>query len=519
MSAPDTSSPWRWVTRVLRVAVALAAAWLLILIARSVAGHDINRPRFESAGLIVGFLLVPLALIYARGWRVDGVESPPQPLRITPSLIAIPAAVAVASFAWALTLGPLSDDFVLSSWARTGTLVSQDWAYARPFPLLLWAILLKLAAGWPVLHALNVLCHAANAALLSVIVARVLQSRSAGLWCGLAFALFPANFETVAWTAGVFDAIATLSVVVAAAMLLTAQKFSWRTVSAIAVLGVIAVLSKETGVMLPFLLACLLPFVHRRNPSGSGARNAGSLQALALSAVVVGVYAVIRATTISHAMTSQMPDSPWQLKNTLVRPYGSLAMPFHRDAPALLAPIAAAIVILIFLLPVLSGASDRPRRGRGLTLMVAGLVWTLLATLPLLNQFFVASDLQGSRYLYLPLAGFAMALAGAVEAARFRALSLAALALLGAIWVTAWPWHVRPWNEAAALRDVVLREATRFVTTNRCSSLEARGEPDNVRGAYVFRTGLTDALQKLPYRVDGVPCVATWASGHWVSAK
>lgn len=490
----------------------------------SVAQYDIRRPQVESAGLAFGFLVILFSVIYVWRGRVDGVDThPQQPPQITPSLLAIPAIVAIVSFAWAIVLGPLSDDFVLSSWARTGTLVSQDWTYARPFPLLLWAIALKVGAGWPVLHSFNIICHAATVGLLAMIAANLLRSRLAGLACGLVVALFPANFETVAWTAGVFDAIATLSVVAAAALLITADRFTWKTMSAIATLGVIAVLSKETGVMLPFLLACLLPFARRRargERSGSTS-GTGSVQALLLSASIVGVYMLIRATTVGQAITTLMPQSRWQVKNSLVRPYGSLAMPFHIDAPALLAPIAAAIVVIVILLAVLLG-SPRERDAhyrRGLAVMTAGVVWILLATVPLLNQFFVAIDLQGSRYLYLPLAGFALALAGAAEASRWRWASLGALAVLGVVWMIAWPSHIKPWHEAAALRDVVLRDAAQFVKSNRCGGLEVRGEPDNVRGAYVFRTGITDAMQKLPYLVDGVPCLATWTNGHWVSAK
>jgi hypothetical protein len=540
MSASGLSSPWHWALRALRMCVAIAGAWLLIVIGLSVAKYDIRRTQFESAGLAFGFFVLLFCVIYVGRRRPDGDDGldpreqpPPDPPshererqhpRITAAFLTIPAIVAIVAivpFVWAIGLGPLSDDFVLRSWARSGTLISQDWTYARPFPLLLWAIVLKVGAGWPVLHAFNMIFHAATAALLAVIGTYLLQSRTAGLMCGLACALFPANFETVAWTAGVFDAVATLSVVGAAALLLTADRFSWRTVSTIAALCVIAVLSKETGVMLPFLLACVLPFT-RRNRGSDATNSVGSVQALLLSAAVVGVYVLIRATTVGTAITTLIPTSRWQVKNSLVRPYGGLAMPFHSDAPALLAPIAAAIVVIVILLPVLLGSprqreDDRYRRALGV--MLAGLVWVLLATVPLLNQFFIAADLQGSRYLYLPLAGFAIAMAGAVEASRLRWVSMGALAALGIVWMIAWPWHMRPWQEAAALRDAVLRNAEQFVNTNRCSSLHTRGEPDNVRGAYVLRTGATDAMQMLPYRVDGVPCAATWADGRWVSVK
>jgi hypothetical protein len=518
---------WLWVTRVLRVMVAVSAVWLLGLIAMSLAHYEINRPRFESAGLIFGFLLVALALVELR--RLPSTRAESQTLqtqsashsqshsalrfegdvRMSAPLLAIPAVVAALSFVWALGLGPLSDDYVLASWARTGTLISQDWAYARPFPLLVWAIFLKLGAGWSVLHALNLLCHAATAMLLTMIATYVCQSRSAGLVSGIVFVLFPANFETIAWTAGIFDAIATLSIVVAAMLLIVSAHASLRELAIVATLGVIAVLSKETGVMLPFLLACLLPFAPRRDIRAR-------VFALLSAGVVMIVYVAIRATTVAHAITTPMTESRWQLKNSLVRPFGALAMPFHRDVPEMLGPIAAILLIVFFLIAVVF-----PRRTaqRGLALMVAGLVWVLLATAPLLNQFYIAGDLQGSRYLYLPLVGFCLALAGAFAASRFQWVTGGVLALVCATWMIAWPTHLATWRDAAALRDVVLNDAQQFVSEHRCSALQVRGEPDNVRGAYVFRTGVTDALQKLPYQVNGVSCVATWASGRWVATQ
>jgi hypothetical protein len=59
----------------------------------------------------------------------------------------------------------------------------------------------------------------------------------------------------------------------------------------------------------------------------------------------------------------------------------------------------------------------------------------------------------------------------------------------------------------------VLAEARRVMSDTRCRSLELRGAPDTVEGAYVFRQGLPEALASLPTTADGAACTGQWHAG------
>src|SRR5262249_24644871 len=152
---------------------------------------------------------------------------------------------------------------------------------------------------------------------------------------------------------------------------------------------------------------------------------------------------------------------------------------------------------------------------RAFSAIAVGLAWTLLSAVPLLGEFYVGPDLQGSRYAYLPLAGFSLALAGALAASSnegfqwIGSIGSCAMCVAGLL---AWPVNVASWQAAAATRDALIMDAQRVVFEHGCSTLEVRGAPDNVQGAYVFRQGLPVALRELHYAHKGSACIATWKS-------
>jgi hypothetical protein len=124
--------------------------------------------------------------------------------------------------------------------------------------------------------------------------------------------------------------------------------------------------------------------------------------------------------------------------------------------------------------------------------------WCLLATLPVITLFFVAPDLQGSRYLYLASIGYAGLVVtltshyrGSVAA---RLVSLGAPTFLIATGIAGVIWHLGPWRDAAAIRDRIIAAAAANVQVQRCDHPTFEDLPDSVRGAYVFRNGSREAL-------------------------
>jgi 4-amino-4-deoxy-L-arabinose transferase-like glycosyltransferase len=130
--------------------------------------------------------------------------------------------------------------------------------------------------------------------------------------------------------------------------------------------------------------------------------------------------------------------------------------------------------------------------------------WVVVSVLPVFSFFHVSATLEGSRYLYLPAAGFALLVALLLgEAARsmprrFTPVLIAAGVMVLAIQsVTASRFEVARWTEAAALRDRILTDYVRVMPSGSCGAIAAEGVVDNVDGAYVLRNGFAQALAEM----------------------
>jgi hypothetical protein len=142
------------------------------------------------------------------------------------------------------------------------------------------------------------------------------------------------------------------------------------------------------------------------------------------------------------------------------------------------------------------------------------LAWILIGALPLLSQFFVSSTLDGSRFLYLPAVGLAWLLAVPLAGTRASATKALAVVCLAGVLVAygialTQDRHVRA--EAARTRDAVLDAAERLTRERGCGALTVHDAPDNVRGVYVFREGLREALAGVVVS-GGPPCTARWTN-------
>jgi hypothetical protein len=56
--------------------------------------------------------------------------------------------------------------------------------------------------------------------------------------------------------------------------------------------------------------------------------------------------------------------------------------------------------------------------------------------------------------------------------------------------------HLNDWQEAAQIRDRVLESAVSRLQHSPCAVVGFTQVPDSVRGAYVFRNGLLEALER-----------------------
>ena len=126
--------------------------------------------------------------------------------------------------------------------------------------------------------------------------------------------------------------------------------------------------------------------------------------------------------------------------------------------------------------------------------------WIVLAVAPVYSLFFVSTELQGSRYLYLSCCAWSILLAHMVDnsftssvVGRLgRSLACTTLVAVGVAGVTL---HLEPWKQAAEMRDAVLRSAQSRLANTRCLAASFEGLPDSIEGAYVFGNGFTEAMR------------------------
>jgi hypothetical protein len=466
-------------------AAVLAAALRLLYLFVSYILDSANTPRFKVETAAFIFVACGFALTLIRT---------PQSQRESSRLAALPpwtwalfCGVAIALYWPALSVGFLSDDFVLVKRAADWNIGAVSPIFFRPLPLLIWGVLLKTGAGASTLHLLNLILHGTNAYLGARIVERWVPDSMWAFVGGLLVLTAPLNIEAVVWCSGIFDLLATTLILVC---ILTARQYDDHPRLAKRLLfvgvGVAALASKETAaIAAPLVLV------------DAYVRKAMSRRLLVDAFILIGIVGAFGVWRLASVSGYATPFGKYEMQSLLFGSFGSLATPWHvdvaRSRPWL--PIAG-VLLLIYLLTVffVDAATNERRR-----LAVAASLWVLLPIVPVWATFFVAPDLQQSRYLYLSVIGWAALVAVVASAGSERnylkVLQRVAVGGLLAIATYGVRLHLQPWSEAAALRDRI-ETAALEPEIERCPVVTVGNLPDSVRGAYVFRNGPAEAFAR-----------------------
>ena len=395
-----------------------------------------------------------------------------------------------------LRVGLLSDDFLLLNWASSGQILPGAWEFVRPVPLAIWAALsavLPASAVPAALHAVNLTLHIVNAALVMRFAMMLGLTRDRALAASLIFVAWPLSVEAVAWAAAIFDQLLVTCAVLLATLAAAPSQTKRSTILA-AVITTVALMTKETAVVLPVLAAIAVLAAH-----GDLRRNRVVLVSLALTVV----YVVLRVSLKPTSVPSMPPLSGYAVKEMVSRPFAALTIPVHQDLVTTMPVIAVTIVIAVIVAFVIGaiGWAERPASARR---AIGGALWILAGVSPLLTNLFVGPDLQGARYLYLPGVAWALMIADALpmERATTRIASIAGIAILLAMSGLATRAHVAHWTAAAELRDRTLEDIAARAATCGTATIAV---PADHRGAYVFVNGLTEALRMKSIEVTPGP--------------
>jgi hypothetical protein len=488
------------------------AAYLIVLLARYFYGSDLPRFRVETifmwfagVGAIAVFLRKPAP---DRLGQFDARASWLSAAWAWPALWAIFAVMALAVHGSALRIGFLSDDFVLADWALRRDWVHTETGFFRPVVPMVWALLSFLPFPLELtLHAANVLLHAVNALLIVSLGRSLGLSRGVAVGAGLLFLTFPAMTEAIVWTSGIQDVLMTSLVLASVVALAGVDDRSSLGPLAVAA-GIVALGVKETAIAAP-----VLGWLVWASLDGDRPRARRTLVIMTGAAVAYAGFRVLAGMPSAYATGIDR----YFVKQLLVEPFATLGEPWSTQWMHAHPAIALARGTLLVLLAA-AGFWTWSRRDREFRRAAMLAAWVLVGMLPVFSYFHVSAALEGSRYLYLPAAGFSILLAGLIgDAARrlvprhsaaMAAVTLAALAITSVIALRA---ETARWSDAARLRDTILAS---FPLAEPCSTFVTEGAVDNLDGAYVLRNGLREALEKrglvVPATEDGTRCKVGW---------
>jgi hypothetical protein len=328
-------------------------------------------------------------------------------------------------------------------WAGAG----ETSGYYRPFMLLSLALDRLLWEGSGAGHHLHSLAWHLLATWGLWRLLLVLLDAPRALVGATLFALHPVQSEAVAWIAARNDPMAAAFLFLGVGVLLPERVAPRRLVLG-GLLLLSGLLSKESGVFGIFLLLGL-------DLARWG--RIGSWHRYAVAAGALGIWATMRG--LAGVRVRDLPDpAGWHL--LAERGHEALALggkllvwPWPLSVGRALEYLQEPVSTVVLGLSVLLLGSVATLRFGG-RLALVGLVFAGLALVPAVLAL-AGKGLLGERYLYLPLAGIALAVAAAVPRREETAWVLLA-AVLGSMWVL--QQRLPDWQNSLSLWQAALRD-------------------------------------------------------------
>ena len=337
----------------------------------------------------------------------------------------------------------------------------------RPLTLLLLAVEYQLGAGSPVVFRLaSYLLYAACACGVYVIGRDILPRRAA-FGAALLFAVHPVHVEAVALGVGQAELIVGLCALGMVGIYLSGRRAGGVTAprwAVIALLYVVAALSKENGLVLPVLL--LAAELTLLNDRALRTRMRALAPGYLLLAVVGASLVVQRSLVIGASALSVVPSRAMVGLGLAGRLYEMLRIvPLWAErfiVPVQLqvdyvpsaneSRVGVTLLRLAGLCPVVALPAAIVRLRRAAPAFAFGALWCVIGLLPVSN-IVPTGVVLAERTLFLPSVGVVLAAAGAVEVAlrrrnspRLRELALSALLVLTALGVIRSASRQHVWN-------------------------------------------------------------------------
>ena len=410
----------------------------------------------------------------------------------------------------------LADDFdIISNVVRGGAFgqwSTRGCAFFRPVVSLSFFLDHTVWGLRPIgYHLTNLVLHLISAVLVArvaLMLARLSpkferSAREVAFFSGLFFALLATHSEPVIWISGRTDLLACLFSLASLHVYLSARLSGRlkRLPLSLAFL-LLALLSKEAAIALPLIIVAFELFFYVRSKK----KDLRTFWSGALPYVALFIlYPFVRYLALGKLIGGYGGRTHTHIDLEVV---GKLLFYFPSRAlvPAMgtaslggtLVPLsgvvlAAAVVVLLIMSRV-----SRERRLPGLVYFMIGV--SLLSIVPVMNLSVTAGTSEGTRFLYLPsvflVLSLALALASVLRKRELVVVCLIIAVAHGSFLVRS----TRLWSRAGEVSRSVVQDIVGTTDTDRLWILNV---PDDIRGAYVFRNGISSA-RTLFYR-DGGP--------------
>ncbi|MBI5767081.1 MAG: hypothetical protein HZA93_04750 [Verrucomicrobia bacterium] len=329
-------------------------------------------------------------------------------------------------------------------------------------------------------HLVNLLLHLVNVLLLRRLASRIGAADGVAWLAAAIFAVHPLGVEVVTNIVGRADLLATLGVLGGSLAWLRADDEagghrSWRWRAAAGAIALAAVFAKENGIMVVAALALLE--IHR-----SGWRS--GIRTSATTVLPWMAPALIAIAVVRFVMQRHVADLPPAFVNNPIAYLGYWPglMTAGNVAVRLLAlvvwPAGLSCDYSYPQIPLFGESADGTWQGWGALLVLglvawtagqirrtrplvaAGLVWAAVMYLPTSNFLVRIGSIMAERFMYLPLAGLALALAAALHGwgrplnrrvtVALAAVILAAFTARTLVRNADWCDEVRFWRSAVA---------------------------------------------------------------------
>jgi hypothetical protein len=352
-----------------------------------------------------------VAILYARGR-----ESELDPTGGAHGFLAVAVIVVIAlAFAPILRTPFLYDDythitdashFTWRSIAQQFGPVAGRGLFFRPVGFFIyWLTYLWARANPAWWHGSSIALHAICSCLTYALCRETGVSRPASLGGALLFGLSGVSAEAVAWIDARFDLITT-ALVLASLIFVCRYAATARTAwlaSALAA-GICAMLSKESGFCLPFLIASLALLRDRKDwtPIVRAASFAGVLAVVLFAYrwwAIGGIGGYVAAAGVANIVHFNLVRT---IDALLLRQWAVLFFPFNWSAPA--SPmLRAALAATPFFLAACAWMARPPRRQ-----LIGCVAFIIASGLPVQHLLLISPALGGSRILYMGSVGWAL---------------------------------------------------------------------------------------------------------------